>query len=353
MSLVKVKKKKKVPTPHTSTDFQTIYSSGTDEEVNYNDWSPNVTSNVATCQRPGGDQCLKVSKIRSLTKLGSCGSCEILVVKKDKHLTCNGCSAVFHLVCSNFNKQVYSAIETNNCFNDIIWRCDKCKVKARQRQTDTQEDSAPLIQSLLEMITTLQQRVAKLEVGDQKSQPAKSLAQKVPSKPNINRVTHQVKIPPEDNTKFTVQSFAARVKSNLHCVPVKNLKVDRHGRGIITFPDHTTREEGLSKLSVDFNAESNNRPQRMLLPSLTISDIPTCDYKSTDTAKLVQSISDKNPKIKELTEEGKVLKVIFIKEDVKRPGFSNAVVRVDPEIYHAIRSSSYRLYIDFNRCRVN
>ena len=91
----------------------------------------------------------------------------------------------------------------------------------------------------------------------------------------------------------------------------------------------------------------------MLLPSLTISDIPTCDYKSTDTAKLVQSISDKNPKIKELMEEGKVLKVIFIKEDVKRPGFSNAVVRVDPEIYHAIRSSSYRLYIDFNRCRVN
>ena len=173
------------------------------------------------------------------------------------------------------------------------------------------------------------------------------------TKPTTATVTHQVIIPPAEDAKFTLQTFADKVKTNLLTVPIQDIKVDKNGRGIITFPDNTTRDDGLSKLSKDFHAVANNRPQRMLLPSLTILDIKTSDYKSTDGAKLLQSISDKNPGIKTLIREGKSFKILFIKEDTRRPGFSTAVVRVDPEIYHLIQSSSYRLFIDFSRCRVH
>ena len=168
-----------------------------------------------------------------------------------------------------------------------------------------------------------------------------------------SNISHQVIVTTGDKTKFTQQTFAEKVKSSLSTVPVQSLKVNKEGCGIITFPDNSTRDDGLSILSKEFKTEANDRPQRMLLPSLTLVDIKSSDYKSTDAEKLLKAISSKNPEINSLIVKGKVFKVLFIKEDPKRSNSSFAVLRVDPEIYHVIRSLGFRLYIDFSRCRVN
>ena len=136
-------------------------------------------------------------------------------------------------------------------------------------------------------------------------------------------------------------------------MPISNIKVSKDGSGVINFPDKATRDDGLSKLKEQFNVHANNQPGRVLLPKITISNIDSNDYKANDTLKLKQSICDKNPILKELIEKGKIFEVLFIKEDYRKTRSCVAAVKVDREIYDAIRSLHFQVFIDFSRCRVS
>ena len=166
-------------------------------------------------------------------------------------------------------------------------------------------------------------------------------------------MTHQIIVATDAKTPLTQKSFAEKVKENLKTVPVKNIRVAKDGCGIIDFPNQATRDEGISKLKNDFPVQSNNRPQRSVLPKITISDIQSCNYKNDDTEKLKEAICEKNPTLKSLVNEGKIFEILFIKEDPRHLNFSYAVAKVDKEVYDAIRLLKFQIYIDFGRCRVS
>ena len=98
--------------------------------------------------------------------------------------------------------------------------------------------------------------------------------------------------------------------------------------------------------------QPNNRPHRNLLPKITIYNIDSNDYKSNDTLKLKQAICAKNPVLKDLIENNRTFDIMFIKEDPRRNRSSIAAVKVDIDIYKAIKSLNFQVFIDFSRCHV-
>ena len=86
-----------------------------------------------------------------------CGKCIDPVFEVERHLCCYFCNSSFHLGCTKFKDVVYSVIDLNNCFDDIMWRCDFCKGKAEPKFYSNS--------SLFDMITNLQLRLSNLEKG--------------------------------------------------------------------------------------------------------------------------------------------------------------------------------------------
>ena len=89
-----------------------------------------------------------------------------------------------------------------------------------------------------------------------------------------------------------------------------------------------------------------------MLPKLTIFNLKSSDYKASDTVKLKQAITDKNPTIKSLVDDNKCFEIMFIKEDSRRPELSYAAAKVDHVVYDAIRAMKYQIFVDFGRCYV-
>ena len=274
-------------------------------------------------------------------KLKQCGAaCDKYIVENDDMLPCNSCKCTYHLNCTDFNKEVYQLIKAKNCFGDVNWICSKCK----------NVDAIPL----LEMIKALQQRVSLLETSC-KTQPQMTTPKQnnnIPKASTENKITHQLIVSADGNEPLTQKSFAEKVKCNLKTVPIKNLKVAKDGCGIIEFPDQMSRDDGLEKLKVDFNVQPNNRPQRSLLPKITISGLQSSEYLGKDITMLKKAICDKNPSINTLIETGHTFDVLFIKEERRDATMATAVVKVDEKIYDEIRKLNYQLYVDFHRCRV-
>ena len=112
----------------------------------------------------------------------------------------------------------------------------------------------------------------------------------------------------------------------------------------------------MSVLESNFNAKPEDKNFRSLMPRVQIYDLNDNDYpdnSDTTKEKLKINISNKNPEIREIVKEGKCFDILFIKHDVRRPGFSSAIVKIDPVILNVIRSKQYRLFIDFSSCRVD
>ncbi len=108
----------------------------------------------------------------------------------------------------------------------------------------------------------------------------------------------------------------------------------------------------MSNLGEKFNAQANNRPHRVILPKVTITNIDSEEYTPKDTVKLRKAICEKNPTIAELISKGNTFDILFIKESTQKNTPSSAVVKVEKVIYEQIKSLKYQLYIDFSRCQV-
>ena len=220
--------------------------------------------------------------------------------------------------------------------------CSRCKNK------ESAEDLS--ISILLEKINQLEKRITTLEgntIAHVTKNPPKAIEKVIK-----NPITHQVIVSAEENETLSRKTFAEKVKANLCSVPINNITVSKEGFGVINFPDQATRDDGLEKLKGDFSVQPNNRPHRNLLPKITIYNIDSNDYKSDDTLKLKQAICDKNPTLKDLIEKNKVFDILFIKEDPRRSRSSMAAVKVDVEIYKAIKTLQFQVFIDFSRCRI-
>ena len=207
---------------------------------------------------------------------------------------------------------------------------------------------------LLQMINKLTSRLSLLEsnLNNSKSRKVDTIRQKDPLVTKKS-ITHQVIVTSDNSVSMAKETFASKVKSNLQTVPINTIKVSKDGYGVIEFPDQAARDDGLSKLKDDFNVQPNNRPYRHLLPKITISGIVSSDYKNTDTSKLKTDICQKNPILNDLMSKGKIFDILFIKEDYRRENYSIAAVAVEEEVYHAIKSMRFKIYVDFSCCRVN
>ena len=283
---------------------------------------------------------LKTKKV-----LKRCGSNCIRFISPDEEdiLKCDLCKSSFHVKCTSFDEELFQLLKEKDSFRHVFWKCSTCKRKVRGPCSNG---------ALMEMIEALQTRVANLESKAEKPTPKQGttiMKTKIKHTPDV---THQVIVAKEDGKSFSWDTFAQKIKPKLQRVPVRNIKVSRDGSGVINFPDKTTRDDGLNKLKDQFNVHANNQPSRVLLPKITISNIDSNDYKPSDTLKLKQSICDKNPVLKDLIENGKVFEVLFIKEDYRKNRSCVAAVKVDQEIYDAIRSLNFQVFIDFSRCRV-
>ena len=268
-----------------------------------------------------------------------CKRCSIFMTKSEDYLTCGQCKLQFHLACTSFNKDVYSVMKTNDCFEDVIWHCAQCK----SITSSSNHRFMKLLSSLQDRISLLEDRLEQnpKKASDHKSTKMSSVQ---------NTITHQVIVAAENNE--SPKSFANKMKENLQSVPVTNFKVTKDGEGIINFPSLTSRDDGLHKLQNDFNVHANDRPHRNLLPKVTIFNIDSNDYKSTDTTKLKKAICDKNPRLRELIEKGNTFDILLIEENYKQKRFSNAAVRIDADVYNAIQAMNFQVFIDFSRCRV-
>ena len=281
-------------------------------------------------------------------KLKQCGSkCKRFISEGHDFLRCHSCQMLFHLKCTSFDQEVYSVIKAKQRFDDISWKCQGCK-KAPQQ---------PNINDLMVMIASLQERILTLERNP------KNIAQQPSAiKPNVrneskglqgNQITHQVILAAEADNPMTQKSFADKVKENLRSIPIKNIIVTKDGSGIINFPNKISRDDAFSNLKNNFNVKINNRPQRTVLPKVTILDVDSTEYKNKDSQKLKEAICEKNPTLKALVDQGKTFEILFIKEDIRKNNLSFAVAKVSKEVYNEIRSLNYQLYIDFQRCRVS
>ena len=319
------KKKKKHRAKDVSPKSEVLLSSSTDDEdVNFSGFS-----------------CVK-----SPSDLKRCGSskCNSYISEDEDSLACFVCNMSFHLKCTTFDKDVYCLLKSKQCFDDVLWKCKSCKEAPKQ----------PTTTDLLQMITSLQQQFRNLQscVKQSTTQPTTTNAKSHNFKPQPT-MTHQIIVATDENVPFTQATFANKVKGNLKTVPIKNIRVAKDGNGVIDFPNPEARDEGISKLEKDFSVQANNRPQRSILPKLTISDIETCNYKEEDTEKLKEAICEKNPSLNSLVLGGKCFDIMFIKKDPRHLNSSYAVARVDKEVYEAFRKLQFKIYVDFGRCRIS
>ena len=103
-----------------------------------------------------------------------CGNCSEFVLQTENHLKCEKCNNLFHLDCTSFNREVFSVMQTNNCFDDILWRCTKCKSgpKCELPVPGINNHLMKLLSSLQERITSLESQLKHLP---SKTQPAHTL----------------------------------------------------------------------------------------------------------------------------------------------------------------------------------
>ena len=297
------------------------------------------SSNTST-----GNSSVNLNASSSNTNVFYCGSnCKQVITASEDRIECERCKNKFHLSCASFNSKVYKVLKNNDYLEEVLWKCNSCKQKSNEQNTNS---------AVLQMINDLKLRIEILERNTVSVKPSRTSEKQLRKMPNPNSVTHQIIVTNDNTEPFSKQTFADKVKDNLCKIPINKIMVAKDGCGIINFPDQMSRDVGLQKLEDSFNVQANNRTHRSLMPKITISDIISDDYSSEETDKLKRAICEKNPTLNDLIEKGKTFDILFIKEDFRRNGYNIAAVKIDPEIYKAIQSLNNQIFVDFSRCRI-
>lgn len=311
-----------------------------------------------------------------------CGvpGCKEKDISGQLYFVCENCSENVHLNCSSYIK--------SNLNSSILKLCDGCTTTMRKALTEKVKlpivDLCDRVQALEKVCSDLlkltQKQQSQTETNPVASTssstkfthsqlPASSLVKSKQSQStfqnksnmiNIAKQTKQVSQPKIEhqiilNPKEKSDTYADKLKMSLKNIPVKNHKVMNDGTEIINFPSKAYRDQALDCLS-EFDPKAEDRNQRQISPKITIFGLSREEYNENSTnsaTRLLEAIINKNPKIKQLTEDGKLFEILFIKQDPFKEHFSRAIVKVDNEILSSIRQNSYRLFVDFSSCHVS
>ena len=97
-------------------------------------------------------------------------------------------------------------------------------------------------------------------------------------------------------------------------------------------------------LKDEFVVIEKDKKPKIILPKMKICDLK--GFKKEDTDKLKSNLPKKNPRIKELVNNGATLDVIYIHEPSSTDLYGHAVIRVDPKIREEIIKHERRIFMD-------
>ena len=111
------------------------------------------------------------------------------------------------------------------------------------------------------------------------------------------------------------------------------------GKGCLILPNKEAQLKAKAALEKDFMVAVDSKPKKAILPKMKVYNIDSNLYN--DKTLLKQAILEKNEKIHNLVDDGKVFDIIFI--DTKR---NCATIKCSPEIRSVVNQAYGRLYID-------
>ena len=205
--------KKKRKGHHPKKSKSTSLSSSTDEFLGFSSMSEESSDDDNFHSIP--DEVKNIDDNKEDVKSQSCCVCKDRIVNSDDFMECDGCRGVFHLPCSDFNKEVFTVLKKQKCFGDIMWCCTQCKTrgtKVRPPQDDT----------MINLIKALQVRVSKLEDKNTPN-PAKQFPSWNAQASQSDVASHQVFMIPEENQKLDIKTFADIARKKLPNIPIKKL----------------------------------------------------------------------------------------------------------------------------------
>ena len=286
-------------------------------------------------------------------------------------IMCDSCNFQFHLKCINMTNSFHD-FYIKNKHTGNFWFCKTCSINLNKKVPDEKvlQDKIDELEKKFNTFNNITNvRLYNLEKQTKENGSTSNIISTNKNSNKVNNINnskntntpapikHQIVITPDENNKFnSTKTFAEQVKNSLSNVQVKKLAVTRSGQGIINFPDPKNRDSAMNVLDKKYNAKSQDLNFRNLMPKIQLFDLCTNDYPDSDSKtkeNLKINITNKNPGIKCKIEEGKCFEILLIKPDGRRPGFSSAIIKVDPEILQTIKDNDYRLFIDFSSCRVN
>jgi len=144
----------------------------------------------------------------------------------------------------------------------------------------------------------------------------------------------------DENYKEIKKSFAKILKDT----PVNSIKKTKGGRVVINFPEDSYTEKAKNMLN-ESNIDMDIKKTEKIQPKLIVNNVST-EIADND---VISHIIQKNPEIKQLTDDGHKIEMIFSRkcdEDNKA-----IYLKVDKDIRNVIRSNKGFIYIGLSRCK--
>lgn len=339
----------------SSVKPSTTLSSSSDSSDEYVEYS-----SVSSIISEDDDHQLKSKAVKHKQPIEKFCSNEVCIKPSDSTMIkCDKCLLFFHIECVNMNKCFYDFYIKNKHVGNF-WQCESCKIDTppKTKPLDKIRNKLNELEKMLQMVNeSTNARLNNLECNSiHKTEGIKENATKKSHTPRVqNPIQHQIVVTPDDDKSFTPSTFADKVKETLSEVPVKKIAVTKSGQGVLQFPDVKTRDVAMSALK-NFNVKSEDKNFRSLMPRIQVFDLNNENYPENSVSikeKLKLSIINKNPELKKITGEKKCFDILLIKPDTKRPGFSTAIIKVDPDVLNIVKAQNFRLFIDFSSCRVD
>ena len=307
--------------------------------------------------------------------MADCGSCNKRVAKSAKALACDFCHSWHHIACGGFVETDYDIIKRFRGLG-FRWFCDGCIVETDTtlRCSSQLEDKLKTVVSgALDGVTKrLESLEERLGVGDGSTL---SLHPESRSFADIVRQTvREVRMDGESGTKvndhgktrvikkgevLVVKPKAAEgasampppmpvenLQAILKNVPVNSCRESRSGGMVVKFPCEDARREASALIESSMvSADITVSEPKKMLPKMTLLDIPI----SVPDDEIISGIVDKNAKIRQLTEDGHTLSLVFTRE---KEGRKMAVLKLSPEVRSVVVGNDNRLFLGLSSCRV-
>ena len=310
--------------------------------------------------------------------MADCGTCRKKVAKSAKALACDFCHSWYHIACSELLDADYEFMKRRRG-QGFRWFCDGCIVEADSTLQTTNATS--LLEDKLRIIVSgaldgVTRRLGELEarLGGGSDSTLTSHPESRSFADIVRQTVTEVRGGEETGTKINdygrtkvIQSEEVLVvkpkmpmgasapppsiqienlQAILKEVPVNSCRESRSGGVVVKFPNERSKKAASTLISSNLGlAEITVSEPKKMLPKMTLLDIPT----SLPDEEIIGSILDKNTKIKQLTENGHTLSLVFART---REGRKMAVLRVSPEVRADIVGNGNRIFLGLSSCRI-